>query len=59
MRIRIVSSVLAAFLMAVAAIRYAGKGDEVGAVIAAVAVILAIVAAVAAGSAARGGNDTA
>jgi len=59
MRIRIISSVLAALLMAVAAIRYAGKGDEAGAVIAAVAAMLAIVAAVAAGSAARGGNDTA
>ena len=59
MRIRIVSSVLAAFLMAVAAIRYAGKGDEVGAVIAAVAAMLAVVAAVTAGSAAHGGNDTA
>jgi hypothetical protein len=51
--------VLAALLMAVAAIRYAGKGDEVGAVITAGAAMLAIVAAVAAGSAARGGTDTA
>ena len=59
MRIRIISSVLAALLMGVAAIRYAGRGDEVGAVIATVAAMLAILAAVAAGSADHGGNDTA
>lgn len=50
---------LAALLMAVAAIRYAGKGDEVGAAIATVAAVLAILAVVAAGSAAHGGNDAA
>lgn len=59
MRIRIVSSLLAALLMAVAAIRYAGKGDEVGAAIATVAALLAILAAVAAGSAVHRGNDAA
>jgi hypothetical protein len=45
--------------MAVAAIRYAGRGDEVGAVIATIAALLAILAAVRAGSANHGGNDTA
>ncbi len=48
---------LAALLMGLAAIRYAGKGDAVGAVIATVAVMLAIVAAMAAGSVAHRGND--
>ena len=59
MRIGIVPLVLAALLMGVAAIRYAGRGDEVGAAIAAIAAMLAILAAVRAGSANHGGNDTA
>lgn len=59
MRIGIVPLVLAALLMGVAAIRYAGRGDEVGAVIAAIAATLAILAVVRAGSASHGGNDTA
>ena len=57
MRVGVNPSVLAALLMGVAAIRYASRGDEVGAVIATLAAVLAILAAVRAGSANHRGNQ--
>jgi hypothetical protein len=58
MHIGIVPSVLAALLMGVAAIRFAARDDEAGAVIATFAAMLAILAAVEAGSADHGGNES-
>ena len=58
MRIGIVPSVLAALLMGAAAIRYAGRGDELGALIATIAAVLAILAALRSGAASHGGNES-
>ena len=59
MRIGIIPSVLAALLMGVAALRYASRGDEVGAVIATIAAMLSIFAAVRAASGKQSGNESA